>query len=71
RSLDELIAEHNERYKTTPENPDKKFYFRLKHELEKRNIQESLFIQNLCEDIKKVIDFSSFERSLTNLLNAK
>lgn len=69
KSLDDLVSEFNERYPRLPESPDKKLYFKLKSELENRSIQESLFIQHLCEDIKKHLDFSAFETSVSDLLN--
>ncbi|OWS75305.1 hypothetical protein CBW22_12665 [Pantoea sp. VS1] len=71
KSLDDLVAEHNEKYKTTPENPDKKFYFRIKSDLESRNISESTFINHLCSDIREVIDFTSFENTIEKLLDAR
>ena len=71
KSLDDLVAEHNEKYKTTPENPDKKFYFRVKSDLESRSIPESSFIQYLCQDIRNVIDFSTFENTIEKLLADK
>ncbi|KHS65561.1 hypothetical protein QT13_17700 [Pectobacterium brasiliense] len=71
KSLDYLVSEHNEKYKTQPENPDKKFYFRIKSDLESRNITESSFIQYLCNDIREVIDFTSFEETVEKLLDVK
>lgn len=68
-SLDSLIAEHHSKYRTTPEQPDKKFYFRLKKDLESRNISEASFINNLCDDIMGVIDFSKFEAGLEKLVS--
>jgi predicted ATPase len=70
-SLDSLVAEHYSKYPTTPSSPDKKFYFRLKKELEKRSISESIFVHKLSEDIMNVISFDSFALSLERLLNKK
>lgn len=70
KSLDDLVDEFNERYKKLPESPDKKLYFKLKYELENRSIQESLFIEHLCNDIKKHIDFNSFEETICKQLDS-
>lgn len=67
-SIDTLIGEHNQKYLTKPENPDKKFYFRLKKDLEKRGITEEQFTHNLCDDLFDIIDFSKFINSLTKLV---
>lgn len=64
RSLDDLVAEHNKQFKVKPSSPDKKFYFRIKKDIESRNIDESYFIANLCEDIKRLISFDNFKRHL-------
>lgn len=68
-SLDDLASEHNKQYPGTPKNPDKLFYFRVKKDLENRNIDESYFIRNLSEDIKKEVDFAPFSSQLEKLLS--
>ncbi|EFB9392278.1 AAA family ATPase [Escherichia coli] len=68
-SLDDLASEHNKQYPGTPKNPDKLFYFRVKKDLENRNIDESYFIRNLSEDIKKEVDFAPFSSQLERLLS--
>ncbi|WP_338429223.1 AAA family ATPase [Aeromonas jandaei] len=69
KSLDELVVEHNTQYVIKPKNPDKIFYFRLKKDLENRNINESAFIKSLSDDIKKEIDFTSFTNAISRLLS--
>ncbi|CAI1804170.1 Uncharacterised protein [Serratia proteamaculans] len=64
KSLDTLVAEHNQKYKEKPENVDNKFYHRIKNDLLSRKIDEPSFINNLCDDIKKIIDFEPFIKSL-------
>ncbi|MDM3548149.1 MULTISPECIES: AAA family ATPase [Serratia] len=71
KSLDDLASEHNKQYPGTPKNPDKLFYFRVKKDLEVRNINESYFIRNLSEDIKKEVDFSPFTQNLHRLLSSQ
>ncbi len=68
QSIDDLVVEHNAKYKTTPENPDKKFYFRLQKNLDGRGITEQSFIHSLCDDIMAAIDFSKFEEGLRRLM---
>ncbi|SCB80750.1 AAA domain-containing protein, putative AbiEii toxin, Type IV TA system [Kosakonia oryzendophytica] len=68
KSIDELSLEHSRQFKGKVKNPDKKFYFRLKKDLESRNIDESYFISNLSEDIKREISFEAFNVALTGLL---
>lgn len=70
KSLDDLSAEHQNQYNEQAKSPDKLFYFRVKKDLESRNIEESYFIRNLSEDIKKEVDFSTFTRGLTRLLSS-
>ncbi|CNF29397.1 Predicted ATP-binding protein involved in virulence [Yersinia nurmii] len=65
KSLDDFVAEHNKQFKTPPSNPDKKFYFRIKKDLESRSIDESYFISNLTDDIKRVISFDKFKAALS------
>lgn len=68
QSIDDLLSEHHTKYKTTPDNPDKKFYFRMKKNLQERGISEEVFMQSLCDDIMREIDFSKFETALAKLL---
>jgi len=67
-SLDTLLNEHKVRYPIAPDNPDKKFYFRLQKDLERRGISEEIFLINLCDDLLENIDFSHFKNSLRRLL---
>ncbi|WP_392441412.1 ATP-dependent nuclease [Edwardsiella piscicida] len=69
KSLDDLQYDHNQQYKTTPKNPDKVFYFRIKKDLENRNINESAFVRDLSDDIRKAIDFTSFAKGLISVLS--
>ena len=68
QSLGELVKEHKARYPETPNQPDKKFYFRLKKDLEGRHISEEYFITNLCDDIMHTVDFTSFEKALERMV---
>lgn len=70
KSLDDLMAEHVAQYGVLSKSPDKLFYFRVKKDLEARNINESYFISNLSEDIKREVDFTSFSNTLRRLLDA-
>lgn len=70
-SIDTLLGEHSMKYTSTPDHPEKKLYFRLKKDLEKRGITEEQFTHNLCDDLLELIDFSSFISSLTRLLTRK
>lgn len=67
-SLDTLLSAHFEQYPKNPDHPDKKLYFRLRKNLESRNINEITFINNLCEDIMREIDFSKFKENLGKLI---
>ncbi len=67
-SINTLISEHHHKYPSTPESPDKKFYFRLKKDLENRTVTEEMFIHQLCDDLFTVIDFKPFAQSLKTLL---
>ena len=69
KSLGELVREHKAKYPTKTSHPEKKFYFRLKKDLEGRNISEEYFITNLCDDIMSLVDFSSFSRTLNNMIS--
>lgn len=68
KSLSTLVKEYKLRFPNEPSNPDKKFYFRLKKDLEERHINESYFITNLCDDLMTVVDFTSFASSLAKNL---
>lgn len=69
KSLDELVSEHNKQFRGKIKNPDKKFYFRLKKDLESRNIEESYFVSNLSNDIKELISFEVFNTHLKKQLS--
>jgi predicted ATPase len=66
-SLDALAAEHNLQYPSV-DHPDKKFYFRLRKNLEARGIDELMFVHKLADDIMSAVSFSSFEKSLEKML---
>lgn len=68
KSVDDLALEHSRQFKGKVKQPDKKFYFRIKKDLESRSIDESYFIANLSEDIKKEISFDNFNAALSELL---
>ncbi|TOK46857.1 hypothetical protein, partial [Vibrio parahaemolyticus] len=68
KSLDTLISEFNERFPKTPKSPDKKFYFKLKKDLENRGISEDVFINNLVDDLLKNVDFSVFTNQIKKFL---
>lgn len=68
-SIDTLISEHHARYPKPPEQPDKKFYFRLRKNLESRGIDEGMFIHKLADDIMTVVSFKNFSSSLASLLS--
>lgn len=70
KSLSVLAQEHYEKYPSNQkiQNPDKKFYFRLKKDLELRSISEDYFITNFCDDLMKMVDFSSFITSFCRML---
>ncbi len=68
-SIDVLISEHHTRYPKTPEQPDKKFYFRLRKNLESRGITEEMFVHKLADDIMSVVPFDKFTESLSMLLS--
>ena len=67
-SLDTLINEHNLNYPVKPENADKKFYFRLRKDLEKRGITEENFLTNLSDDLLENVNFTKFINSLKGLV---
>ncbi len=68
-SIDTLIAEHHTKYPNKPEQPDKKFYFRLRKNLEAREINEEMFVHKLADDIMNVVSFEQFSNSLSRLLS--
>lgn len=70
KSLNALVQEHREKYPcdSAIQNPDKKFYFRLKKDLESRSISEEYFITNLCDDLMAIVDFSSFTSAFCRML---
>ena len=68
KSLWELVKEHKTRYPSEPSQADKKFYFRLKKDLEERNIPEEYFVTNLCDDIMSMVDFTAFTKTLVRML---
>ena len=51
-----------------PENADKKFYFRLRKDLEKRGITEENFLTNLSDDLLENVNFTKFINSLKGLV---
>jgi len=69
KSIETLTKEFKEKYPTIPPNPDKKFYFKLKKDLENRNITEDYFVNNLCDDLMANIDFSKFTDEIKKILN--
>jgi predicted ATPase len=69
-SLDTLAAEHHARYAGAKlDQPDKKFYFRLRKNLESRGIDELMFVQKLSSDIMRAVSFEQFSINLEKLLN--
>lgn len=70
KSLDDLASEHHKQYSLSAKNPDKLFYFRVKKDLEGRSIDESYFIRNLSDDIKREINFTSFTNGLARILSS-
>lgn len=67
-SIDTLVSEHNMQYPKGVEHPDKKFYFRLRKNLESRGIDDLVFVHKLSEDIMSVIPFSGFSQGLEKIL---
>jgi len=70
-SLDSLAAEHHLKYPGKVDQPDKKFYFRLRKNLERRGIDEKMFVHKLSDDIMNVISFTSFAANIEKLLKPK
>lgn len=68
KSLWELVKEYKTRYPNEPSQADKKFYFRLKKDLEERNISEDYFVTNLCDDIMLMVDFTPFTNTLIRMI---
>jgi predicted ATPase len=66
-SLDTLAAEHNVQYPKV-DHPDKKFYFRLRKNLESRGIDELLFVHKLSDDIMSIVSFDKFSNTLERML---
>lgn len=69
KSIETLLKEYKENYTTPPPNPDKKFYFRLKKDLEGRKIPEDYFINNFCDDLMTNVDFTKFTENIKKQLN--
>lgn len=69
KALSTLISEHFEKYPQKVSEPDKKFYFRLKKDMEGRNIEEKYFITNLCNDIFSFVNVEPFRNSLAKILS--
>ncbi|MGZ0025196.1 ATP-dependent nuclease [Stenotrophomonas maltophilia] len=69
-SLDSLIAEHNTHYSGKKvEQPDKKFYFRLRKNLEQRGIEELMFVQKLSDDLMQSVSFDKFGDNIEKIVN--
>lgn len=70
RSVKDIIADFYAKYPNQEiSGIEKKFYFGIKKELENRNISEEVFLRNLCDDIKSMVDFSSFVEDLKKSCN--
>ncbi|HCN36941.1 MAG TPA: hypothetical protein DIS94_04425, partial [Bacteroidetes bacterium] len=69
KSINTLLQEHTLRFPDNPSSPEKKFYFRIKKDLESRSISEEYFINNLCDDLLEKVDFNNFIESLKRILN--
>lgn len=70
KSIDTLLKEFRAKYPILPSNPDKGFYFKIKKDLEGRNISEDYFITNLCDDLMKHVDFTKFNTSVAKALES-
>lgn len=68
KSIETLVKEYKQKYPTLPPNPDKKFYFKLKKDLEGRMISEEYFINNFCDDLMSNVDFSKFTENIKKVL---
>jgi ABC-type phosphate transport system ATPase subunit len=69
KSIETLLKEHKENYPTIPPSPEKKFYFRIKKDLEGRKISEEYFINNFCDDLMVNVDFTKFIDNIKKSLN--
>ncbi len=69
KSLDTLVMEYNKNYPKVPKQPDKKFYFKLRKDLENRGVTEDMFIVNLVDDLLEHVDFSGLRKGLNSLLS--
>lgn len=67
-SLDSIVSEYNKGTKEGHEDNNKNFYRILLKSITKTGMTEQLFINQLCDDIINVIDFSSFISGLTRLI---
>ena len=67
KSLSELVAEYHNRYDASTKHPDKKFYFKLRKDLEDRRISEEYFITNFAEDLFNLVNFTAFAESIRKL----
>ena len=68
-SLESLASEHAANFPNGCDHPDKKFYFRIRKNLECRGIDELMFVHKLSEDIMREVSFTQFEHSLKELLS--
>ncbi|MBH3310420.1 ATP-binding protein [Pseudomonas mosselii] len=68
-SLDTLAAEHRAQYPKGVDHPDKKLYFRLRKNLERRGIDELMFVHKLADDIMTEVSFDKFTESLKKVLS--
>ena len=69
KSIENLTKEYKVKYPTTPSHPEKKLYFRLQKDLEKRKISEEYFINNFCDDLMRHVDFTDFIENIKKCLN--
>lgn len=67
-SIDELISQHHTNYPGKVDHPDKKFYFRLRKNLESRGIDELMFVHKLSDDIMSEISFEKFSEGIEKVL---
>lgn len=70
-SLETLISEFYEKYKEDISQPDKKFYFKLRKDLENRHISEDVFIDRLSDDIMNNISFDALKNNLNKIVMSK
>ncbi len=70
-SLDTLISEHKVQYPSDVDRPDKKFYFRLRKNLESRGIDDLVFVDKLSDDVMQAISFDKFSESIKALLERR